>query len=342
MHLTLAAVLLLAAADPVAPAVDDAQIAKGLRNLAQIHSVAQVLELRRTARVERPFELPPDAWGKPFRLEGERILSAGSDGLFEFEPPPNEQFAGVEGDLIFGSSGLTHSNRNWLYARVQPGSDSAAALLELRTAEVQYMLMRLPVMRNLMIARLTAMEMQRPGATADGWGTPLRMDGTRIISAGADLEFDPESWTKPPALDLEEDIIFEGGAVTRSVDPMAYLRATTPYGMAVPQPPDPKMNTDHFVLPPGGGDITPPVVLNRVEPKYSEDYRRARISGLVIVEAAVSAAGVVENVRVLKSCAPDLDMAALEAVRQWTFEPARRGGEVVPVLFRLTVNFKLK
>jgi TonB family protein len=340
MHFTLAAVLLLAAADPVPPAVDDAQIAKGLRNLAQIHAVAQVLELRRTARVQRAFELPPDAWGKPFRLEGERILSAGSDGLFEYEPPPNEQFAGVEGDLIFGSSGLQHSNRNWLYARMQPGSDSAAALLELRTAEVQYMLMRQPTMRNLMIARLTAMEMQRPGATADGWGTPLKLDGTRIISAGADLAFDPESWTKAPALDLKEDIIVEAGAVTRSVDAAAYLRATTPYGMAVPQPPDPQMNTSYERV--FGGEVQAPVAITRVEPKYSEDYRRARISGIVILEAAILADGAIESVRVLKSCAPDLDMAAVEAVRQWTFEPAKRNGQAIPALFNLTINFKLK
>lgn len=334
----LAAVLLLASAD-TPPPVDDAQIAKGLRNLAQIHAVAQLLELRRMAKVERPFALPADAWGKPFRIEGKRLLSAGSDGLFEFAQLPNEQFAGLEGDLVFVNGGLSHSNRNWLYARVQPGSDSAAALLELRTAEVQYMLMRLPAMRNLMIARLTTLEMQRPGAKADGWGTPLQIEGTRIISAGADQQFDPESWAKPPTLDLKEDIIVENGQVTRSVDFPAYLRSSTPSGLAVPQPPDPKMDMD---LPPVGGEVTAPVAITRVEPKYSEDYRRARISGIVILEAAISATGAVEGVRLLKSCAPDLDMAAVEAVRLWKFEPGKRDGEAIPVLFNLTINFKLK
>ena len=42
------------------------------------------------------------------------------------------------------------------------------------------------------------------------------------------------------------------------------------------------------------------------------------------------------------SLAPDLDTAAMDAVKQWTFEPATQGGKPVPVIFNLTINFTLK
>jgi len=342
MHVTLAAALLLAATT-AAPPVDDAQVAKGLRNIAQIHAVAQVLELRRTAKVDRLFELPSDAWGKPFRLEGERIVSAGSDGVFETVDAPYEQFEGLAGDLIFANGGLYRSNRNWLYTQVKPGSDSAAALTELRTTEVMAMMMRMPAMRNVMISRLTVLEMQRPGATTDGWGTPIRVEGTKLISAGADQKFDPASWDKAPALDLNEDIVIENGTVTRGVDLQAFVKASPMYGIALAQPPDPKLDRSHLnVGSAPKGEITPPVVVTRVEPKYTEDYRKARISGVVIVEAAILTDGSVEKARIVKSAAPDLDMAALDAVRQWKFEPAKRGGQVVPVQYNLTINFTLR
>lgn len=337
MYVTLAAILLAATAD--APA--DAEIAKGLRNLAQMHSVAQVTQLRRNANVDRPLDIPRDPWGTRYKIEGERIVSAGSDREFELTELANEQFEGVAGDIVFDKGRMFRSNRNWLYAHVQPGVDSATALLELRTVELRHMLLHLPTMQNLTLSWLTAQEMQKPGATIDGWGTPLRIEGTRIVSAGADQQFDPESWDEPATLDLKEDIIVDDGKLTRIVDPRAFVNANPPDGDAVPQPPDPPIPAEVASLR-VGGDVKAPVVLERVEPKYSEDYRRARITGLVIIEAAISATGSVENVRVLKSAAPDLDMASVEAVRQWKLQPATRNGIAVPVLYNLTMNFKLK
>ena len=43
--------------------------------------------------------------------------------------------------------------------------------------------------------------------------------------------------------------------------------------------------------------------------------------------------------RLLKSRGPELDAAAMDAVKQWTFEPGRLNGNPVPVIFNLTVNF---
>lgn len=90
-----------------------------------------------------------------------------------------------------------------------------------------------------------------------------------------------------------------------------------------------------------GGDVKAPVVINRVEPLYPEEARKARITGIVIVEAIIDRNGVVKNVSVLKPLPFGLDQAALDAVRQWTFRPGTLNGAPVDVIFNLTVNFKL-
>ncbi|MGZ8710365.1 MAG: energy transducer TonB [Thermoanaerobaculia bacterium] len=316
------------------------EVAKGLRNLAQMHQVVGFIELRRGLGRDVPADLPPDPWGTPYRIEGDRVVSAGSDRVFE-ESPAAGQFEGTDGDVVFANGALVRSNRNWLYARVRPATDAAGALDELRRAEMSFMYSRTPMLRDLLAARATAAAMQRGDTKVDVWGTPLRFEGTRVISAGADRQFDPMSWSRAATNDVGEDIIVENGAVTRAVDPRKLLEENAPSVEPIPQPVDGKL------VDPGphrriDKDIIAPVVVNRVEPLYAEEYRRARITGIVIVEAAISDKGVVENVRLVKICAPDLDTAAMDAVRQWTFEPAKMDGKPVAVIFNLTVNFKLK
>ena len=76
-------------------------------------------------------------------------------------------------------------------------------------------------------------------------------------------------------------------------------------------------------------------------PTYPAMARRARVQGVVILEAVIDVSGRVESARVLRSI-PLLDDAALEAVRQWHFEPARLNGQPVPVVMTVTVNFSLQ
>ncbi len=90
-----------------------------------------------------------------------------------------------------------------------------------------------------------------------------------------------------------------------------------------------------------GGDVKAPVVINRVEPIYPEEARKARIMGIVIVRAVISRDGVVKDVQVLKPLPFGLDQAAVDAVKQWTFKPATLEGKPVDVYFNLTINFKL-
>jgi protein TonB len=76
-------------------------------------------------------------------------------------------------------------------------------------------------------------------------------------------------------------------------------------------------------------------------PVYPDIAMRARIAGVVVLEATIDAQGKVMNLRVLRSV-PLLDQAAIDAVRQWEFTPTRLNGVAVPVVMTVTVNFALR
>ncbi|HEX6083094.1 MAG TPA: energy transducer TonB [Thermoanaerobaculia bacterium] len=91
-----------------------------------------------------------------------------------------------------------------------------------------------------------------------------------------------------------------------------------------------------------GGNVKAPVAVTRVDPLYTESARRARIQGLVIIEAVIDRQGNVTEARVLKPLPLGLDTAALEAVKRWKFRPGTLNGQPVPVYYNLTVNFQLQ
>ncbi len=86
--------------------------------------------------------------------------------------------------------------------------------------------------------------------------------------------------------------------------------------------------------------IVAPRKIHDVTPIYPATARTLKLQGMVILEAVIGVDGRVESARVLRSL-PLLDEAALGAVRQWRFEPARLNDEVVPVVMTVTINFSL-
>lgn len=93
---------------------------------------------------------------------------------------------------------------------------------------------------------------------------------------------------------------------------------------------------------PVSGNITPPVKIYHPQPQYTEDARRARIQGVVILEATINREGDVVDVRVLKGLPMGLDKSAVETALQWKFKPATENGRPVAVFFNLLVNFSLQ
>jgi protein TonB len=89
------------------------------------------------------------------------------------------------------------------------------------------------------------------------------------------------------------------------------------------------------------GEIKPPKLIKMVQPVYPEIARKAGVEGIVILEVTTDQSGRVANVRVLKSV-PLLDQAAIEAVKQWLYEPIVIDGKPRPIVFTVTVNFQLK
>lgn len=91
-----------------------------------------------------------------------------------------------------------------------------------------------------------------------------------------------------------------------------------------------------------GGDVQAPVKTFAPPPQYTEIARKARIQGVVIVQAIIDKAGNVTNVKVLKGLPMGLDQSAVEAIKKWKFDPATLNGKPVAVYYNLTVNFQLQ
>jgi len=91
-----------------------------------------------------------------------------------------------------------------------------------------------------------------------------------------------------------------------------------------------------------GGDVLPPEKTFAPQPQYTEIARKARLQGVVIVQAIIDKGGNVTNVKVLKGLGMGLDQAAVDAIKKWKFEPATLNGKPVAVYYNLTVNFRLQ
>jgi TonB family protein len=90
-----------------------------------------------------------------------------------------------------------------------------------------------------------------------------------------------------------------------------------------------------------GGEVTRPEKVAGETPQYTELARRARVTGVVILEAVIDEQGNVTETRVLKGLPMGLDRQAVDAVKTWKFNPATLRGRPVPVYYVLTVNFQL-
>jgi periplasmic protein TonB len=90
-----------------------------------------------------------------------------------------------------------------------------------------------------------------------------------------------------------------------------------------------------------GGGVSAPRALYAPDPEYSEEARKAKYQGVVVLWIVVGPDGKVHDMRVSRPLGLGLDEKALEAVKQWRFEPARKDGQAVAVQVNVEVNFRL-
>ena len=95
---------------------------------------------------------------------------------------------------------------------------------------------------------------------------------------------------------------------------------------------------------PGLNGVVSPEVLSEVKPQYTSEAMRAKVQGIVEVEAVVMPDGTVGRVKVVKSLDDrfGLDQKAIEAVRNWRFRPGTRFGKVIPVVVNIELTFTLR
>lgn len=90
-----------------------------------------------------------------------------------------------------------------------------------------------------------------------------------------------------------------------------------------------------------GGGVSAPSVLYKVEPEYSEEARKAKFQGTVVLAIVVDQNGKARDIRVVRPLGLGLDEKAIEAVMKWRFKPGMREGASVSVQATVEVNFRL-
>jgi protein TonB len=83
------------------------------------------------------------------------------------------------------------------------------------------------------------------------------------------------------------------------------------------------------------------VLLAKTEPAYSEEARKGRVQGMVVLLVEIDTNGRPRDIRVRQPLGFGLEERAIEAVAHWRFRPAYRNGKPVPCTAEVEVNFRL-
>lgn len=90
-----------------------------------------------------------------------------------------------------------------------------------------------------------------------------------------------------------------------------------------------------------GGGVSAPVPIFKPEPEYSEEARKAKFQGTVLLAIVILPDGTTSNIRVIRPLGLGLDEKAIEAVSKWRFRPSMKDGKPVAVTANVEVNFRL-
>jgi TonB family protein len=86
--------------------------------------------------------------------------------------------------------------------------------------------------------------------------------------------------------------------------------------------------------------VTGPTAISAPNPVYTDEARKARLSGYCTLDVVVGPDGQTRDIRVTRKLGKGLDENAFEAIRHWRFQPATKDGKPVAVLITVRVKFK--
>lgn len=90
-----------------------------------------------------------------------------------------------------------------------------------------------------------------------------------------------------------------------------------------------------------GGGVSAPRAIYDPDPDYSDEARKAKYQGSVILWVVIDSRGIPQNIRLQRSLGMGLDEKAIEAVSKWKFAPALKDGKPVAVQVNIEVTFRL-
>ena len=90
-----------------------------------------------------------------------------------------------------------------------------------------------------------------------------------------------------------------------------------------------------------GNGVSSPVPIYKPEPQYSEEARKAKWQGVVLLSLVVDENGNTANIQVIRPLGLGLDEQAIKAVSQWRFTPGKKDGKPVKVQAQIEVTFRL-
>lgn len=184
----------------------------------------------------------------------------------------------------------------------------------------------------------------------DGPGPAVRPEPLRPTSRLVDLVFRPRPVEPPPPVapqptvieptisvpgPPEVDIVLAAEPIPVAFDPI--VPQIEPLDLLpVAPPPPPETGPVRY-----DASIDRPLRVYAPLPRYSRAARRIRLQGRVVLEAVINEHGAVVDAKILKGLGFGLDESALETVSTWRFEPARRNGRAIAVIYNLVINFRI-
>jgi TonB family protein len=90
-----------------------------------------------------------------------------------------------------------------------------------------------------------------------------------------------------------------------------------------------------------GEGVSAPRAIYTPEPEFSEEARKAKYQGVVVLKIIVGTDGRVHNPSVVRSLGMGLDEKAIEGVKTWKFDPSKKDGRAVAVEMNIEVTFNL-